>query len=540
MGVEAGQHVAILGENRPEWVIADLACMCIGGAPAGIYTTNAPEEVQYILEHGDVPVVIVEDKVQLEKVMSVRSQLPKLEYIVLMRDAAEVDDSMVLTWDEFMDRGVGADESEFVKRLDDLEPDGLATLIYTSGTTGPPKGVMLSHHNLTWTADAAPGVVPIDSEDRLISYLPLSHIAEQMFTIHIQVSNGYRVYFAESLEALPENIKEVRPTIFFAVPRVWEKFHDGIATKLAEATGIKAKLGAWAQGVGRRAVDVMNHGGTPSGVLGVQYRLASKLVFGKVQEAIGLDQARVMVTAAAPISTEVLEFFSGFDMAILEIYGQSEGSGPTTSARPRNMRFGRVGLPFPGCEVKIASDGEILLKGGNVFRGYYKDASATAETLKDGWLHSGDLGEFDDEGFLVITGRKKDIIITSGGKNVAPKNIEGGLKDNLLVSEAVVIGDRRKFLTALITLNPETSDAFAEEHGITAPLHTSDLIREEIQATVDALNERLARVEQIKKFAILPRELSIEDGELTGTLKVKRPMVALHFADEIESMYADS
>jgi long-chain acyl-CoA synthetase len=539
LGFDPGQHVAILGFNRPEWVVMDVACMAVGGAPVGIYTTSSADEAQYILEHSEAPVILVEDKAQLEKIQSVRAQLSKLEYIVTMRGAPEVEDPMVLTWDEFLDRGVGIKDAEFGARLDELEPDALATLIYTSGTTGPPKGVMLTHHNLVWTADAAPGVVPLGGEDRLVSYLPLSHIAEQMFTIHIQISNGYRVYFAESIDALADNIKEARPTLFFAVPRVWEKFHDGVATKLAEASGIKAKLGGWARGVGSKVVALRNIGEEPSGLLAFQYRLASKLVFAKVQDALGLDEARVLVTAAAPISIEVLEFFAGFDMPILEIYGQSEGSGPSTASRFGYMKFGAVGRAYPGCEVKTADDGEVLLKGGNVFAGYYKDPEATAETLIDGWLHSGDLGEFDDDGFLTITGRKKEIIITSGGKNIAPKNLEAGLKDNLLVSEAVVIGDRRKFLTALVALNAETADAYGVEHGITGPLYTSPLIRDEIQKTVDEMNGRLARGQQIKNFAVLPRELTIEDGELTGTLKVKRNIVNEHFAAEIEAMYAE-
>jgi len=539
LGFSPGQHVAILGFNRPEWVIFDVACMAVGGAPAGIYATNAPEEVQYIAHHAEAPIMLVEDKAQLEKVMAVRGELPQLEYIVTMRGAPETDDPMVLTWDDFMSRGDGFGDSDFVERLEALEPGGLATLIYTSGTTGPPKGVMLTHHNLTWTADASQGVVPLHSDDRSISYLPLSHIAEQMFTIHIPLSVGGKIYFAESIEALAENIKEVRPTVFFGVPRVWEKFHAGVAAKLAEASGVKAKLADWAQRVGRRAVAAKNAGGRPTGLLGVQYKLASKLVHHKVKEALGFDQCRAAVTGAAPISIEVLLFFAGFDLSILEVYGQSEGTGPTTFNKPANTKFGSVGPAYPGSEVKIADDGEVLLKGGNVFAGYYKDQDATDECLVDGWLYSGDLGSFDDDLFLTITGRKKDIIITAGGKNVAPKNLEAAIKDNLLVSEAVVIGDRRKFLSALITLNPETSDAYGVEHGITEPLYRSEMIRRQIQATIDEMNERFARVEQIKTFVILPRELTIEDGELTGTLKVKRNVVNEHFADEIDSMYAD-
>ncbi len=536
-GFEPGQHVTILGFNRPEWVITDLACMAVGGAPAGIYATSSPEEVAYIVGHSESPVILVENKVQLDKVLAVRGDLPRLQWIVTMRGAPEVEDTQVLTWDEFLAMGDGADPSEVDRRVAALQPDGLATLIYTSGTTGPPKGVMLTHENLTWTADGVQDIFHLGSDDRVLSYLPLSHIAEQMFTLHIAITNGYAVYFAESIEALADNLREVRPTLFFGVPRVWEKFRDGITAKLDEATGPKAKIASWAQDVGRRAVDVENRGAKVTGALAAQRLLASRLVHHKVLDAVGLDQARAVVTAAAPISVEVLEFFAGFGLSMIEVYGQSEGSGPTTANRPGATKFGSVGTAYPRADVRLGEDGEVLLKGGNVFAGYYKNPGATAETLVDGWLHSGDLGEFDEDGFLTITGRKKDIIITAGGKNIAPKDIEAGIKENHLVSEAVLIGDRRRYLTALIALNTEAADAFATEHGITGPLHASPEIRAEIQRTLDEVNAKYGRVTQVKKFTILSREFTIDGGELTGTLKVKRNVVAEHFADEIEAMY---
>jgi long-chain acyl-CoA synthetase len=537
-GFEPGQHAAILGFNRAEWMVLDLACMSVGGAPAGIYTTSSAEEVQYIAEHSEAPLILVENKAQLEKVLAVRDDLPDLRLIVTMRGVDDVADSGVTTWDAFLAAGDGVDDDEFDARLAALEPDGLATLIYTSGTTGRPKGVMITHRNLTWTADAAQGVVPtIGSDDRSISYLPLSHIAEQMFSIHVPITMGYSVYFAESIEALADNIKEVRPTIFFAVPRVWEKFHAGVSAKLAEASGLKAKIGAWARAVGSRVTDLRNRAESPKGLLALEHRLADRLVFHKVKKALGLDAVNAAVSGAAPIDKEILEFFGGFDLTILEVYGQSEGTGPSTFNRPGRTKFGTVGIAYPGCEVELAEDGEVLVRGGNVFAGYYKDAEGTAETVKDGWLHSGDLGEFDDDGFLTITGRKKDIIITAGGKNIAPRTFEEGLKHNPLVSEAVLIGDRRSFLTALVTLDLEAATAFAEKRGDGGALHLSEAIRADVQRTVDEVNSRLGRVAQVKRFTILPRELSIDDGELTGTLKVKRGVVAEHFADEIEAMY---
>jgi long-chain acyl-CoA synthetase len=312
-----------------------------------------------------------------------------------------------------------------------------------------------------------------------------------------------------------------------------------VSAALAESHGPKAKIGAWARRVGAEVAAGRNRGETPGPGLALQYKLADRLVFHKVKKALGFDACQAAVSGAAPIDKEILEFFATFDLTILEVYGQSEGTGPTTFNRPGQTKFGSVGIAYPGCEVRVADDGEVLLRGGNVFAGYYRDPEATAATLRDGWLYSGDLGSFDDDGYLYITGRKKDIIITAGGKNIAPRNFEEGLKQSLLVSEAVLIGDRRRYLTALVTLNLEAAAAFAEEHGVIGPLHRSDEVRAEIQRTVDETNQRLARVEQVKKFAILPRELSIEDGELTGTLKVKRPIVAEHFSAEIDAMYAE-
>jgi long-chain acyl-CoA synthetase len=327
--------------------------------------------------------------------------------------------------------------------------------------------------------------------------------------------------------------------VFFGVPRVWEKFHAGVSAKLGEAHGPKARLAAWAQRVSREAVDHINAGKSLPTALAAQRALADKLVGHKVRAAVGLDRCTAAVSGAAPISTEVLEFFAGFGLSILEVYGQSEGSGPSTFNQPGATRFGTVGLAFPGCEVVVAEDGEVLVRGGNVFAGYYKNAQATADTVRDGWLYSGDIGEFDDEGFLTITGRKKDIIITAGGKNIAPSDIETHLKDDMMISEAVLIGDRRRFITALVTLAPDVADDFASEHGISGPLHKSEAIKARIQETIDRVNSRYARVEQVKRFAILPREFSIDDGELTGTLKVRRNVVVEHFADDIEALYLE-
>ena len=540
LGIEPGGTVCIVGFNRPEWTILHLACMSIGGAPVGIYTTNAPAEMQYIIDHAASTVVLLEDAGQWHKVEQERARLPGLRHVVMMPGAPPVNDPLVMSWEAFRARGDCVDDATFERRLAALAPDQLATLIYTSGTTGPPKGVMLSHGNLSWTAETAMQMVDVRPSDALLSYLPLSHIAEQMFTIHGAVTAGYAVYFAESIDKVPDNLKEVQPNLFFGVPRIWEKFHDGISAKLGEATGIKLALVKWAMRVGGRVNADKCAGQQPPAGLALQYRLADRLIYSKLKPAVGLGRARLCISGAAPIAPDVLEFFSQLDVIVHEVYGQSEDCGPTSFNLPGKTDFRTVGRPIPGVEVRIAADGEILVRGPNVFMGYYKDPQATAETLVDGWLLSGDLGELDAQGYLRITGRKKEIIITAGGKNITPKNIEAALKQSPLINEATVVGDRRKYLTALVTLDPEAAAKFAAEHHLDgASPHDHPLLRAAIARHVDTVNAQLARVEGVKKFHIVPRNFTIEDGELTPTLKVKRNVVQQHFAREIEAMYAE-
>jgi long-chain acyl-CoA synthetase len=536
LGFEPGNNIAVLGFNRPEWAIAVLAGMAAGGAAAGIYTTCSPPEVQYIVDHAEAPIIILEDHGQWQKIQAELGRLPKLRHVILMKGAASVGHDMVLTWDEFIAKATSTPEKVVHERIAAIEPQQLATLIYTSGTTGPPKGVMLSHHNIAWTAKMAIDLIDTNENDSALSYLPMAHVAEQTFTIYVPISTGSKIYYAESLEKVPDNLKEVQPTVFFGVPRIWEKFHAGVNGKLKLATGIKAKLVKWAMKVGTAQAQKQAIGGKAGGLA---YALATKLIFSKLKPAIGLGNARICVSGAAPIAQEVLEFFAALDVIVLEVYGQSEGSGPTTFNYPGKFKFGSVGPRLPGIEVDIAKDGEILVRGPNVFLGYYKEPQATAETLIDGWLQSGDLGEFRGE-FLYITGRKKEIIITAGGKNIAPKNIEAALKNHDLINEAVVIGDRRKFLSALVTLDPELSAAWAKKHGADAAgLHENKQLRAELQAYVDEMNKQFAQVEHVRKFTVLSRNLSQELGELTPTLKVKRKKVNENFSKEIEAMYEE-
>lgn len=538
LGFQPGQTVCILGFNRPEWAIMDVGTMAAGGAPAGIYTTCSASEVAYIVHHAEAPVLLLEDQGQWDKIADRLHELPHLRRVVCMRGFA-VAHPIAQRWEDFLASGSSIPDSEVDARLGARTPDDLATLIYTSGTTGPPKGVMLSNRNLTWTADAALQLVAIQAGHCSLSYLPMSHIAEQMFSLHIPISAGGVIYFAEGLTKVPDNLKEVQPHVLFGVPRIWEKFYAGVTGKLSEVTGPKARLVGWARHVAGRVHTLKNQGAQPGTWLSLQYALAQKLVFAKLHAALGLGRAYICVSGAAPVSREILEFFATLDVPIREVYGQSEGSGPTTFNAMSRTRFGSVGPAIPGCEVRIAPDGEICLRGPNVFLGYYKEPQATAETLIDGWLQSGDLGAFDTEGFLTITGRKKDIIITAGGKNIAPKNIEAALKQIPLVGDAVVIGDRRKFLTALLTLDPEQVQRAADARGVTPEaLRAAPATQAALQAGVDLVNRDLAQVETIKRFHVLPLPFTVETGELTPSMKVKRNVVNEKFAGQIEELYS--
>jgi len=534
LGLPRGGKVAILGFNRPEWVLFDHAAMMAGGAPAGIYTTCSSEEVAYIVHHSEALLVLVEDAAQLAKVTARRAELPLLKNIVLMKGAKSPEGaSDVLTWEDFLAKGEGATDAELDKRIDAIEQADLATLIYTSGTTGPPKGVMLSHGNLAWTAQTLIDLGGRAGGDVSLSYLPLSHIAEQMTTVHMPAIAGSTIYFAESLEKLADNLKDARPTVFFGVPRVWEKFHAALGAKLGEVAGVKAKLVAWARGVCTKVNQHRDRSEALPRLLALQYAAAQRLVIGKLKTALGFDRARMLYSGAAPIAPDVLEFFASLDLPIREIYGQSEDTGPTSCNIYGKTKLGTVGPPIPGVTVKLGEDGEILVKGPNVFLGYFKEPEATAEALRDGFLCSGDLGAFDKDGYLSITGRKKEIIITAGGKNIAPKNFEAAVKQSPLIGEAVVIGDRRKFLTLLVTLD----EAAARKVVPDGDLANAPAIRTAIQEQIDAVNKTLAQVEQVKKFAILPRPFGIDTGELTPTMKIKRSVVAKLYAREIDAMY---
>ncbi|MDP2272263.1 MAG: AMP-dependent synthetase/ligase [Archangium sp.] len=540
LGFAPKQALTVMGFNREEWVVAALASMASGGVGVGVYTTASAEQVAYVTGHCEASIALVENEGYLETLLSVRGQLPALKHIIVM-DAPAVPREGVLTFAEVLELGARANEADYYARLEALDPQTLAQLIYTSGTTGHPKGVMLSHHNLCWTTVQLSRCHPIALGDTIVSYLPLSHIAEQVCSIYGPLINGLQVYFAQSFEKLPENLREVRPTLFLGVPRVWEKFKAKAEAGIATQPKNRRRVLAWARSVATRFHDdAMSHRQS-SITLQAQYALAQRLVFAPLKARIGLDQAHLLATSAAPIAKEVLEFFASLDLPIAEIYGQSEVTGPTSVSARGAMKLGKLGRPMPGVEVRIAEDGEILVRGGNVCMGYFKDEVATAELIQNGWLHSGDVGVLDEDGFLQITGRKKEIIVTSGGKKTSPSNLEGLLKGIDPIGNAMVVGDGRNYLVALLAIDPERVVAFAKKKGF--PLEPRALVSSEpfkayLREAIDReVNPRVARFESIKRFEVLPHDFTIEGGELTSTLKVRRKIVAQKYEAAIERLY---
>jgi long-chain acyl-CoA synthetase len=536
LGVQKGDKVSILANTRPEWTYFDFAALTAGATVVPIYQTNSAEECQYVLENSDAKVVIVEDSEQLDKIREVRDRCPKLEHVIRMIGTS--DDA--ISTDDLAGRGASREASEWEERWRSVTPNDICTFIYTSGTTGPPKGCVISHGNYRAMLNMSLEQTVLESGRITYLYLPLAH----SFALLIQLLSfdvgGVLAYWErDPLKILP-NLAEVRPHYFPSVPRIFEKIYTAANSKAEQAGGVQRAIFNWAVGVGRRVRELERQGKSPWPPLRLQYAIADRLVLSSIRNLFG---GRIIeaVSGAAPINPEILRFFDAAGVLVLEGWGMTETSTAATIARPDEFKFGTIGKPFPGCEVKIAADGEILVRGPNVFQGYYKNEEATRETLVDGWLHTGDIGTIDADGFVSITGRKKDIIITAGGKNITPANIEAEVKQHPLVSQCVVIGDRRPYLVALVTLDPEEAAKFAAEHDLPEdPEAVASLpeVRKEIEAHVEKSNQKFARVEQVKKIAILPRDLSQEGGELTPTLKVKRSVVADKYAAQIESLYS--
>jgi len=549
LGLKPGECVSVIGENCPEWVCIDLGTMHAGGTTVGVYSTNSWEQCKYVVDHSESRFYFVENEEQLDKSLRFREKVPRLQKIIVwdLKGLRRFKDPMVMSFAELLALGENLDQQEpglFAKRWSQVKPDDLARLIYTSGTTGPPKGAMLTHSNITWMSRAMYEGNPVQDNDEFLSFLPLCHIFEQLFTIFMNIKFGAIVNFIESTDTVTDNMREVSPTVAYGVPRIWEKYYSGIMIMMSDATWLKRLLFQLSLGVGKKYAALKTSHQPISLGLRFAYGLAYFVSFRKLKERLGFDRVRLAFSGAAPISPDVLRFFQGIGIPLREGYGQTEGTGVTCANQGDRVRIGTVGQPLPGVEVKIAADGEICFRGGNVFKGYFKDPQATALTLKDGWLHSGDVGEIDSEGYLRITDRKKDLIITAGGKNIAPQNIENQLKFSPYINDAVVIGDRRKYLVAIIVIDEDNVVKFAQDNKIQyttyASLTQHPEVKKLIQREVDTVNKTLANVETVKRFSILPKKLYEEDGEVTPTMKVKRKYINEAFKDLIEGMYKEA
>lgn len=538
LGLPPGAAVAIHAANRPEWAIADLAAIAAGAIPTGLFVSQTAEQCGHQLAHADARVAVVDTPEAAAQLDAARARAPRLATIVLLDGASDLPG--VVPWRWLLELGGAAGEAAVAERLAAARPEEVATLVYTSGTTGAPKGVELTHRNLVWTASTgAREVLGLGRDDRQLSYLPLAHIAEQMLTIHLPLYHGGATYFVPELERVRAALGEVRPTLFFAVPRVWEKFQAAVEAGIGEAPPVRRRLLAWARRHALAAARARERGARPA----LAARLADRLVLRRVRARLGLQRVRHAASAAAPIARGTLEFFFALGLPIYEIYGLSETSGPGTISTPERFRIGSVGPAMPGVELRLAGDGEILLRGPNVFRGYRNDPEATAAVLSpDGWFATGDVGALDAAGFLSVTDRKKELLVTSGGKKLAPAPIEALLREIPGVAHAVVVGERRHHVAALLTLDPGALPALAARAGSAAcslveaarcPRIEALLARE-----VERVNRALARFESVRRFAVLAAEFSIAGGELTPTLKLVRRAIAAKYAAEIEALYA--
>jgi long-chain acyl-CoA synthetase len=554
-GIERGDRVAIHSDNRPEWLFTDLGSIAAGAACMGLYPTNPTSEVQYLLTNSGSRLLVVEDEEQADKVLAIPSaDLPAVEKIIYLehRGVDAYDDPRLMSWDAFMAEGRAhraAHPHAIAERMATATPGDLAYLVYTSGTTGPPKGSMITLHNLAFATEeiagdrgiVQPGPGP---DDLIVSYLPLCHIYEKLFSVVFNTGAGVPIHFGESLDTLVTDMREVQPTIVQGVPRIWERIHAAIQVRLASASRLKRiNAAVWMASARYVGATLVRRGGRHTVLTRILHRLGDIFLFRALKDRVGLRRIRYGVTAAAPIAPEIIQFFMSIGVPLHEAYGMTENCGVATVNRPGRIKLGTVGEAYSGCEVKLdAETGEILTRHPAVFAGYWNMPDATARTIDaEGWLHTGDVGEWVDGTHVKIIDRIKDIIITSGGKNISPSEVENALKTSPFVKEAIIIGDRRKFLTALIGIDFEVVSEWAQRHQIPHTTYRDLSEKPEViklvQKAVDAANEKFSRVEQIKAFRLLTKELDHEEGELTATQKVKRSVIEDKFGDLIESMY---
>jgi long-chain acyl-CoA synthetase len=541
LNYEAGDKLIILSENRPEWVMTDMANLCLGGVTVPIYTSLVPEQIKYIIDNSDAKVVVFSDDEMWEKIKAIQSELIKVEhYITCQADGPEG----TLTFADVQKRGerLAKEQPDLFEELAlKVKPDDVASIIYTSGTTGAPKGVMLMHSNFVSNVEAVTTIIEFTEKDTVLSFLPLSHVLERMVTF-AYLCKGCSIGYAESIETVAENLLEIRPQIMVSVPRVFEKIYAKVMDNVLASSSLKRKIFFWAARIGKEYGRKKMLDQPVSGSLQFKKNLAHKLVFSKIIEKTG-GMVRFFVSGGAPLSKDIAEFFYAMGLIVLEGYGLTETSPVIAVNTLEDIKFGSVGKPIPGVEVKIAEDGEILTKGPHVMKGYYKMEAETQETIKDGWFYTGDVGFLDEEGFVTITDRKKDLIVTAGGKNVAPQPIENIIKTNLYVSNAVIIGDKRKFISALVVPNFEKLVEYANANNISysdyADLVENDKILNFIEAEINRATPGLASYEKVKKVALLDREFEIEKGEITPTLKVKRNIVEQKYRSIIDSLYQE-
>jgi len=547
LGLKKGDKVSILSENNPEWLYADIGTQSAGGIVVGIYPTNVSSQVEYILDHSQSKFVVVGDQEQADKVLEVLKSLPELKKIIVidMKGLRKYSNPLILNYEEVLRLGKEIDERDpnlFERLVDNTDSEDTALMVYTSGTTGRPKGAMISHRNAISSAKNFVASTPLREDDIIVSYLPLCHIAERSFSVFYPlIVGGITVNFAESIDTVQENINEIAPTVFFAVPRIWEKMHSSHIMRMRDATWFKRIVDKWCLKIGRAYYLKKEKKEIINFAWNILYFIAYIIHFRPLQKIYGLNKARNLYTGGAPTPPEVSRFFHSIGLKVRELFGLTESTGICSVHQGDDIKIGTVGRISPGVELKIAEDGELIFRSGGIFQGYYRDPGATENTVKDGWLFSGDVGRLTEEGHLKITDRKKDIIITSGGKNISPQEIENEFKASPYIRDAVVIGDGKKYLTALILIEYDNVGKWAEDNHIAyttfKDLSQKQEVFELVSQITKEVNKRFAQVETIKKFTILDKELDQDDDELTATQKVRRKIIEEKYKDIITKMY---
>jgi len=542
-GAQKGDKIALMSENRSEWVISDLGILSLGAITVPIYPTITPQQIEYILNNAKVKFIIVSRPRLAQKIVSIWNNLPDLKKLILV-DYEEIEKTdKIISYQQLVDDGqqfLNENQGFYEESCSKVQPDDLCGIIYTSGTTGSPKGVMLSHSNIYSNVEGGLGALSIDEKDTFLSFLPLCHVFERLAGFYLPVGAGSTIAYAESIDTIVKNLGEVKPTIMTSVPRLFEKIHNGVIKNAESGSPIKKRIFYWAFGVGQKYMQAVFKG-KMNPFLKARYNLASKLVFSKLREKMG-GRLRYFISGGAPLPREIGEFFFKAGILILEGYGLTETSPVLAVNHQENFKFGTVGPPLPNVEIKIGDDFEIMAKGPSIMQGYYENPEATKEAFDEGeWLHTGDIGFIDEEGFLHITDRKKNIIVTSGGKNVTPSVLENQLISSPFIEQVVIIGDKQKYLTALIVPNFEAIQKYAEENNIEHS-QIEDLIKTKeinslVQKEVKRVSSSFARFEQIKRFTLLPAEFTIESGELTPTLKPKKKVIFDKYSEEIKAMY---